>query len=457
MVAGSAALLLQAFPTASPMEIKARLMNSADTNVFINPATQPGVLAPITRIGAGEVRVDRARNLKALAWDAVDTAALSLAFGYNAATGTQLLRKKVQVRDYSGTPRTFAVAPSFRYASDAASGAVTFSAPATVSVPANGSTVFTITMTVKAALLPAWTLNGGSRGGDGFRLQDNEFDGYLTLSDATDTVRLPWHLLPHKAAAVKASSTAVTLPGGTTNVTLNNAAGAVAGRVDAFSLTGSNGRLPAAVLPQPGDNYAIIDMKAVGTRLVGIGGGQFGVQFAINTFGARSHPAYPAEFDVFIDSNNDGTFDYVIYTSENGPFGSSGQTVVTVYNLATAAMVTRFFADADLNSANMIMTAALSDLGLTPGSKFRFSVVVGDNYFTGALTDGIFDMVVTLDTPKYFVSGLPGAGVPAGGSSVIGINALPGGAAASPSQTGMLLMYRDGKPGAEAELITVTP
>ena len=38
-------------------------MNTAETNILTNPATQPGVLAPITRIGGGEVRVDRALAL----------------------------------------------------------------------------------------------------------------------------------------------------------------------------------------------------------------------------------------------------------------------------------------------------------------------------------------------------------------------------------------------------------
>ena len=42
------------------MQIKAMLMNSAKTAVYTNPALLPGELAPISRIGAGEVRVDRA-------------------------------------------------------------------------------------------------------------------------------------------------------------------------------------------------------------------------------------------------------------------------------------------------------------------------------------------------------------------------------------------------------------
>jgi len=456
MVAGSAALLLSADPTLSPVEVKAKLMNSAETNILTNPALQPGVLAPITRIGSGEVRVDRAAALTSAAWDAVDPASVSLSFGYNAVIGRQVLRKKVNVRNYAASARTFSITTAFRFANDAASGAVIFSAPATVAVPANSSAVFTLTMLIDAAKLPTWTLNGGPQGGNGRLLQSHEFDGYVTIADDIDSLHLPWHLLPHKAAAVKAATTAVALTDGEGSVALSNATGAVDGRVEVFALTGSNGRLPAESLPQPGDNFAVIDLKAVGVRGVSLGGGAFGVQFGINTWGSRSHPVYPAQFDVYVDSDNDGVDDFVAFTGELGAFASSGQTVINVLNLATNTLLpVRFFADASLNSANMIMTVALSDLGLTLGSRFRFSVLAGDNYFTGFITDGIFDMVHTLDTPKF--ASVPSTVVPVGGSVSLPVLAVPGGEEASPSQTGLLLLYRDGKPGAEAELITVTP
>ena len=456
MVAGSAALMLSADATLSPVEVKAKLMNSAETSIFTNPAVQPGVLAPITRIGGGEVRVDRAVALTSAAWDAVDPASVSLSFGYRAATGMQVLRKKVEVRNYAGSARTFSITPSFRFANDAASGAVTLSAPSTVNVGANSSAVFNFVMLIDAAKLPTWTLNVGSQGGNGPLLQSHEFDGYLTIADGTDSLHLPWHVLPHKAAAVKAASTVVALTDGAGSVTLDNTTGAVNGRVEVFSLTGTSDRLPAESLPQEGENFAIIDLKAVGVRGVGLGGGQFGVQFGINTWGGRSHAVYPAEFDIYVDNNNDGTFDFVVFTSELGTFGSSGQAVINVVNLATGVVLPpRFFVDASLNSANAIMTVALSELGLTLGTKFSFAVLAGDNYFTGFTTDGIFDMVYTLDTPKFDY--VPATVVPVGGSVSVPIEAVPGGEEASPSQTGLLLLYRDAKPGAEAELITVTP
>jgi hypothetical protein len=43
--------------------------------------------------------------------------------------------------------------------------------------------------------------------------------------------------------------------------------------------------------------------------------------------------------------------------------------------------------------------------------------------------------------------------VPVGAKGGLNVSAVPGGAAASPSQTGLLLLYRDSKPKAEAEVI----
>jgi hypothetical protein len=129
-----------------------------------------------------------------------------------------------------------------------------------------------------------------------------------------------------------------------------------------------------------------------------------------------------------------------------------------VVNLATGNSSIRFFADADLVSANMIMTAALADLGISDPSKpFTFAVLAFDNYFTGALTDFIGPMQVALANPRFFGAGVPSAGVPVNGSSNLTVSRFPSGDAASPSQKGVLLMYRDARNGMEADAITVTP
>jgi minor extracellular serine protease Vpr len=457
MVAGAAALLLQATPTLQAHEVKARLMNSAENRIYTNPALAPGVLAPITRVGAGEVRVNQALTLKTGMWDAADPASVALSFGTYRVTGNNTYRRKVLVKNYNATARTYAVATNFRYANDAASGAVSLAAPATIAVPANGTATFFVTMSLNANLLPAWGLSAGANGGNGATLDLPEYDGYLTLSDATDTVRLPWHILPHKAANVVASANSVNMGGGassTLNVT--NAGGAVSSTISAFYLTAESPKLPASVYPKQGDQFTIHDIKAVGTRFVDIGGGAFGVQFAISTYAQRATGVYPGEFDVFIDVNNDGVNDFALFNRESGTFATTGQSVATLLNLATNTSVARFFTSAELVSSNIVLTAAMSDLGITPNTQFTFQVAAFDNYFTGNLTDFVPPATVTLGSPRFFVPGA-GAVAPINVTTPVTINRFVPGDAASPSQLGILLLYGDGKTGAEAQAITVTP
>jgi hypothetical protein len=231
------------------------------------------------------------------------------------------------------------------------------------------------------------------------------------------------------------------------------------------------------VLPAPGDDFAVINLRAVGLRLVCISNpcssnANFGVQFAITTFGQRSHPDVPAEFDVYIDVNNDGTNDFVIYNEDLGQAQAgvnSGQNAVFVANLKTGVSTAVAYAGADLDSANMIYTVPLSSLANTGGptlgytTPFTYSVYAFDNYYTGNLTDAITGMKYELDMPQYYVDNDEVAVPPAGWN----FGVYPNNATYyyfsgpyngnSPSQTGLLLMYTDGKNNREADLVTVTP
>jgi hypothetical protein len=227
--------------------------------------------------------------------------------------------------------------------------------------------------------------------------------------------------------------------------------------VDVYALGATSPKISAAFAPRPGDNYAIIDLKSVGTQYCPAAAcGTDLVLFAINTWGARSHPNYPAEFDVYIDTNNDGEDDFVLYTIESGAFGSSGQNLAVLLNLNTGTSVVRFYSVSDLSSANMIMPALLGDLGITGATKISYQVFAFDNYFTGALTDVSDRVTVTLGTPR-FAAEEEFFSILVGGAKALTINRNAAGDAASPSQSGLLLMYYDGKTGAEASAITVTP
>ncbi len=451
MVAGSAALLRQAYPNREPLEIKAALQNNADTNILINPVTQPGVLAEISRIGAGEVRVDAAVDSTFAAWDD-DEPTAGLSFGYQPAADGVVVRKTVRVRNYSSQTRTFKIAPSFRYAADEANGAVEVNAPASVTVQGNRAATFTVTMRIDADKLPDWGLDSGGNGATGSLLAANEYDGYLTLTNGGKQIHLPWHVLPHRNADVEADEV-VRLRNGAATVNLRNVTrSGQPGELAVFGLMGQSPRIPNAQLPKPGGNRAVVDLRSTGVR----GGGDV-MQFAVNTFGEHEHASAPGQLRILLDTNRDGAADWSVFNADL-TVGSTGQydgrNVVWVQQVGSPTANAFFFTDADLNSANTILTVPLAAMGLTPTTTFDYTVQGVDSYFTGAVTDQITGLTFTPSTMK-FAPSLFDFTIAAGGRTTLGVSAPAGGAAASPSQTGLLLMKRDAPDGAEADVVKV--
>ena len=445
MVAGAAALLVQAFPTLAPEQIKALLMNSAETNVYNNSALLPGQLAPITRIGSGEVRVDRALALTSLARERQSKSA-ALSFGFQNVVALSVLVKTLQVENLGDNERTYTIQTGFRYADDQANGAVRLVTPPKVKVGAHGKESVPVVMIIDGSKLPDWGLDGGVLGGRGELLEGNEYDGYVTLTSAGEKLSVPWHVLPRKSAAMLPDNASVAAG---KNIRLHNL-GIAPGDFDVFSLTGVSPRAESTELPAPGDNFAFIDLRAVGVRLVEAGY----LQFAINTFGRRAHPNYPAEFDVYIDVDRDGAPDFVVYNAEQGGFGVTGSNLVNVLNLRTGAGAAYFYNDADLQSGNAIFTVPTAALGLADDASFDFTVDAVDNYFTGAVTDSFGTMTYNGSKPKFVATGAAASSgtVPPRSGATLGTAAVAGGAAASPSQTGLLLMYRLDA-GREAEIV----
>jgi minor extracellular serine protease Vpr len=449
MVSGSAAILVGANRSLEPAQVKALLMNTAETQIFHNQALAPGKLAPITRIGAGEVRVNKALAARSAAWVEKDQSA-AISFGYRATGHTTEIEREVRVENYDKKAKTFQISSAFRVPAKGATGAVEIRAPRSVRVGGRSVETFEISVVIHPEKLPDWTMNGGAQGGNGALFDGMEFDGYVTLTSGSEKLTLPWHVLPHKAADLEADHSVRV---GKTLEIENE--GAADGWVEFFSLTGTSPEIPKSALPKPGDNFAIIDLKAVGARVVA---GAY-LQFGISTYGWRAHPNYPAEFDVYIDTNLDGVDDFVVYNTERGGFGATGQNWVVVYNLHTGTGTAYFYTDADLNSSNAILTAPLSALGITPDTTFGFSVYAFDNYFTGAATDAIEGMIFTPSKPRFDAIGVTDGSVLVAphARAKLTVTAPAGGAAASPSQTGFLLQYRDSDVKNESQAVVVKP
>lgn len=402
MVAGAAAQLIQAHPARSALQIKAMLMNSAETQIYTSQAVYPGQLAPISRIGSGELRVNRAAALSGAAWD-VSAMSAALSFGAVEAYQQITVKRTLTVENYSNSAKQYSVTPSFRYADDQASGAVRLIVPATVTVAANSSASLSVSLLINPAKLAAWSMNGGPQGGNGQGLNGPEYDGYLTLVAGGEKLSVPWHVLPRKAASASAAYSASR----GAIVTLVNS-GAEVADYGVFALVGSSAKLPAAALPQPGDNFAAVDLKSVGVRYLsdcGVTGGC--LQWAISTHGRRAHPLYPGGFDVEVDVSGDGQPDFAVFQTELSGFGVTGQSGVAIRPINSGTGTIYFYNNADLNSGVVQYTVPLSAFGagVSAATTFRFSVSAWDNYFSGIESDAITDMVFTPASPRYALSG----------------------------------------------------
>ncbi len=452
-VAGSAAILIQRYPTANTATIKSRLMGNAETVNGTVDALGNIYSTPITRIGGGEVRVDRAMASGIIArTPAGDTNALS--FGTVDVGQTRYFAKQVTIRNNASTRRTFTLTPTFRDPADN-TGAVTIVAPPKVTIPGNSSKQITVSAYVDATLLPAWALEGaaGIVGNDGSALNGPEYDGELMITSGSDSTHMPWQILPRK-------SSVLTIPANINLGAASSKALAVkntgqAGDVSVFALTGTSPKFPA---PAPGDpgtpgsNEAVIDLAATGVR---DGGGY--VEFAVSTYGRRYQPNYPAEFDIYVDTNRDGTDDYVVYNGAYGNvtglgFAADGRNVTVVYNLSTGGSSIVTFTGADFNSSSVDLAVPASSLGLSAGQAFNFDVYAFDNYFTGTPTDAIFGSTYTMGMPKYALA--EGTDLTIAAGTVGNLTVTKAGSPAASSESGLLLYYWNNM-GSDAKVVNV--
>jgi subtilisin family serine protease len=418
MVAGSAALLLEGFggtktsangtPNGNaighglkPIEVKALLMNNGETKVVGNPLT--GELAPITRIGGGEVRVDRALGAPVAAWDA-DVPTGALGFGFvDVADNTVTLKKTVVIRNLDNKKHTYTVTPAFRFADDVANGAVSVSAPAKVDVkPGQGTnTTFDITMTIDGSRLRGNYMSSGSQGATPAALTLNEYDGYLMLDDGSHPIHLAWHVLPRKDAKL-VPSTASLVPGSFPQVIGLDNQGVGTAQNDAYALLATSPNIPEGAR---GGQSPTPDLRAVGINTFPVPAGfcsadpSFLWAFAINTHERQEH-LLPVSHQVWLDTNQDGTDDYVVLNRDASGLGtiSDGRQLTWALNLATGSLTAFFVAEHSMNTGNTVLYICGEQVGLTGTDMLATTVdmdVVAQDFYYGGPGDEIDGLTVT--------------------------------------------------------------
>lgn len=445
MVAGSAALIRNAYPSLKPHEIKARLMNNAERNIVTDALT--GRLAEITRIGNGEVRVYDAWKDPAAAWDQ-ETRSGALSFGqFDVSQVATSRTRNVEIRNYSGEAITYQVRSSFRHEDDKALKAVKIVVPSSITVPANGSAVLPVKMVFYGEKLRANAMNSGSQGANPAALTYNEIDGYLDLQAGRQSrIHLAWHALPRQAAQVTGKKQMRFDSSGQAIVPLINE-GVGTAQNDAYSLLAVSENLPRG---SRGEQMPVPDIRAVGINTYPVPAGfcsanpSFVWAFAINTWERQTH-LLPVAHVVSLDTDSDGTFDYEVYNLDLAAPTGDGRQATFAQKIGSPTAEAFFFTEHATNTGNTVLLICGEQVGLTGTDMLSTSVkmrVDSIDYYFGGPGDAVEGLTVTPLGERYFAQVPDIEGLGRDNMSVIDFGPWPG----NSDELGILL-FTNGRNG----------
>ncbi len=395
MVAGAAALLMEVYrdrPEIGPGDVKQLLINTAEIDILNRVSSRGETLAPITRIGGGEVRVAQAVATPAMAFVAEAPEQGGIHFGFIDVADPQVIRTQtIGVRHLSGRePITYDVATSLRYEDDRDNGAVTLEAnPTSVTVEPGQTVQFELTLTIDGTRLRGNAMNSGSQGDDATDLTTNEYDGYVALTSATaPTLRLPWQVLPRRAAHVVPARTQLAFTDADQDTIELQNQGVGTAQLDAYTLLALSGDLPRG---GPGQERPRPDIRAVGARTiivpVSVCTSRFLWAFAIHSWERQSHLA-PVSYEVSFDTNQDGLTDYVVFNRDRSlDSNTDGRQMTWVLDVSTGNAQALFFAEHATNTSNTVLLICGEQIGLSAADMLetivRVSVTASDLAFNG--------------------------------------------------------------------------
>lgn len=393
-MAGVMALLKQIHPTWTVAELKALAMNTATNDLWTSTA-HTAKYTP-TRVGAGRVSVANAALSSVIAYNAADPGQVSLAFGEQAVLGTQSFVKSITIKNTGGATAAYNVTFDSRYQTNPG---LTFTLLNTsdavlsnpVSVPAGGTLDIKVRVTADAtALTRARDATIATVGTYGYRERFSEGGGYVTLtSTGTDqTLRVPVHIAARPASDMSVAENRINLPAAASGTFSLTPVGTPVDTVDDTSIVTIMELM--GVSPNEPSSSGInndADLHYIGATsdYPFYSFANSAMYFGISTYGKWDTPS-SVEFDIYIDSNRDGTDEYVVYNYNEGLFtGTTDDVMFTTYcNLATKVCTADFFTNGFGGNTNtnlfnnnvMVLPVGLTSIGLVEGVNTAFDFYV---------------------------------------------------------------------------------
>ncbi|MGC9468457.1 MAG: S8 family serine peptidase [Anaerolineae bacterium] len=374
-VAGVAALLAQAKPDWTPEQIKAAMMNTAVSLVDDTP---------IPRSGAGRVDAYRATDTDVVAIGDEDLVSLNwgvVLTGEDLVVGT----KHVTLYNDGDSAETYDVAADFQTGSLTAGASLTVD-PAQVEVPVGGTAMVTLTLTLDTTAVDV-----------DLSSVLEEYYGFVTLTPdggtAEDALRVPFYLHPRPFAELTVDANASIFDPASDMLTMEiTHTGPVSSSLWLYpALYKSDAPDPA--MAGPGD-----------VRMFGLDYGWFSDDYgdilvaAIDAWDYWHVPQpFFAEFDLYIDADQDGTDDYVNFNYNYGWFsgGDYDNTwVILQVDLSTGNLylASPYLIYTDYNASFMewYFPAVFQDLGPSD-SDFAYQLYGFDEGGTNMTPRGEFD------------------------------------------------------------------
>jgi minor extracellular serine protease Vpr len=241
----------------------------------------------------------------------------------------------------------------------------------TVSVRGHEENILRMSLAVPAATAGA---THDALGNDLF----NDASGVITLTPESSgnngvSLNMPYYIVTRARSNVDAELH----DGKTPDIRLSNRDGVIAGNGDFYAWGLKN--------PKTGTIEVAFEPRAIGVQTNPISATDSILVFAVNTYGRFSNPA-SGEYDIYIDVNGDGVYDFILFSQDVGLIetgSQNGQIGTFLLNLATNALIPEFTADAPTDGSIVLIPVLASDLGITPTNpRLTYTVNAFDD--TGA-------------------------------------------------------------------------